>query len=84
MPSDYWTVPMIAVSTVFLVICWLTVFLRLYVRSFIVKSVGWDDWVIVLATVRTIMIECRPKTDITPRSSSLASRPVYTRLLTWN
>ncbi|GAB7340783.1 hypothetical protein MBLNU457_7155t1 [Dothideomycetes sp. NU457] len=48
---DYWTVPMIAVSAVFLAICWLTVTLRFYVRGFIAKSIGWDDWTIVLATL---------------------------------
>ncbi|CZR51053.1 uncharacterized protein PAC_00928 [Phialocephala subalpina] len=32
------------VATAFFVICTITILLRLYSRSFLVKSFGWDDW----------------------------------------
>ena len=52
--SGYDSVAMLVVSSVFICITWVTVILRFYTRQFIVKSVGWDDWLILLTTVNTL------------------------------
>lgn len=42
---------MITVAAVFLVISWISVSLRLYVRGFMIRSLGWDDWMCLLTQV---------------------------------
>ncbi|KAF1352004.1 hypothetical protein BDV97DRAFT_137031 [Delphinella strobiligena] len=54
MPSsmpDLQTVPMITVAAVFLFVSWISVSLRIYVRGFIIRSLGWDDWMCLLTQV---------------------------------
>ena len=44
--------PEVAVTaTLFLSLSWIAVSLRCYVRTFMVKSFGWDDWLSVAALV---------------------------------
>lgn len=45
---------MTSVTVVFLVISWLSVFSRTYVRGFIIHSFGWDDAIMLLAAVRVL------------------------------
>jgi hypothetical protein len=42
---------LVATSAILLFFSWLTVGLRLYTRTRIVHSVGWDDYLIVLANI---------------------------------
>lgn len=38
-------------SFVFLGFAWLVVLLRFWTRLFVVRAVGWDDWIMGLSTV---------------------------------
>lgn len=40
--------PMFQVSVAFLVLAWIAVSLRVYVRASILRSFHWDDWLILL------------------------------------
>lgn len=42
-----------AVTVTFLVLAWLTVSLRVFVRARIVKAFGLDDWLMIVSLVRT-------------------------------
>jgi hypothetical protein len=44
---------LIATSIVFLVLSWLSVFLRTYVRAIMLKGFQMDDWLMLVAQVRT-------------------------------
>jgi hypothetical protein len=37
-------------------VAWFSVILRVYVRSVMMKSFGWDDWTIMLAIVGVLRI----------------------------
>lgn len=39
------------VSIVFLIITWLVVFARAYVRGYMLRAIGWDDWTLIPAQV---------------------------------
>lgn len=41
-----------------LAIVWVSAALRVYVRSVMMRSFGWDDWTIMLATVSTSWSRC--------------------------
>jgi hypothetical protein len=41
-----------AVTGVFLALVWSTLLLRLWVRGHLLRGVGWDDWIMVLTSVR--------------------------------
>lgn len=41
--------PMFQVSVAFLVLAWIAVGLRVYVRASVLRSFHWDDWLILLA-----------------------------------
>jgi hypothetical protein len=40
----------------FLVLVWLSIFLRVYVRIFTIKAFGWDDGFLICASVRVDQI----------------------------
>ncbi|KAH0143812.1 hypothetical protein KCU67_g13387, partial [Aureobasidium melanogenum] len=40
--------PMFQVSVAFLVLAWIAVSLRVYVRAWVLRSFHWDDWLILL------------------------------------
>jgi hypothetical protein len=42
----------ITFAIVFLSIAWVTVLLRLWTRAFVVRSLWWDDWCMVMTVVR--------------------------------
>ena len=46
----------LAVAIPFLVLSWVTVGLRVYVRAGMLKSFGMDDWAMVVTLVRLIYI----------------------------
>lgn len=39
----------LAIGTTFFILAWLVVLLRIYVRAYMIKSWGIDDWVMMLA-----------------------------------
>lgn len=39
------------VAVFFLIISWIAVTFRVYVRAFMLKSFGWDDWTMALTLV---------------------------------
>jgi len=39
------------VATAFLVLTWTAVILRVYVRTVLIRSFGWDDWTIIITLV---------------------------------
>jgi len=41
--------PLLGVSVTFLLTCWISVALRLFTRTRIVKNLGADDWTIIIA-----------------------------------
>jgi hypothetical protein len=41
-----------SVTIIFLLLTWTTVSARFYTRVFILRSVGWDDWTMLMALVR--------------------------------
>jgi hypothetical protein len=47
----------LAVALVFLLLAWITVGLRVYVRAFMLRTFALDDWLIVLALVCVVMNE---------------------------
>lgn len=42
-------------------ISWIIVLLRLYVRTFVRRNLGWDDYTIVAALVSTSAVNRRPR-----------------------
>lgn len=44
----------LAVATVFFILTWLTVSLRVYTRAVMLKTWGWDDWMMVITLVSDI------------------------------
>lgn len=44
-----------AVAAAFMSVACVTVILRCYVRGWIVRAFGWDDWAMVVAMVRLIL-----------------------------
>lgn len=42
-------IPILGVTATFLASCWISVALRLFTRTRIVKNLGADDWTIILA-----------------------------------
>ena len=44
--------PMFQVSVAFLVLTWIAVSLRIYARAVVIKSFGWDDYLMLLTLVR--------------------------------
>jgi hypothetical protein len=42
------TTVMLIVAVVFLIICWTSFALRVYVRAILIRSFGWDDWSMLL------------------------------------
>lgn len=49
---------MIAISVAFLAISWTSVTLRVFVRAFMIRAFGWDDWV-MLVTLVSLATVCR-------------------------
>ncbi|CAD0106103.1 unnamed protein product [Aureobasidium uvarum] len=45
---EHTLLPMFQVSVAFLVLAWIAVTLRVYVRAFLLRSFHWDDWLILL------------------------------------
>lgn len=45
-----------AVAAAFMSVACVTVILRCYVRGWIVRAFGWDDWAMVVAMVRLIPV----------------------------
>jgi len=43
---------MIGVASAFIALSWLAVSLRVYVRGVMIRSFGWDDWLMLVALVR--------------------------------
>ena len=37
----------------FLALAWLTISLRFWVRGLLIRSIGWDDWTMLLTIVRS-------------------------------
>lgn len=48
------SVPMLVVALTFLSISWLAVSLRIYVRGYMIRAFGWDDWLMIATQV------CKP------------------------
>lgn len=44
---------MLAVSAVFLALSSVTVFARIYVRGWMIRAFGWDDWLMMVTWVST-------------------------------
>lgn len=42
------TVVMLIVAVVFLILSWISFALRVYVRAILIRSFGWDDWLMLL------------------------------------
>lgn len=42
------TVVMMIVAVVFLILSWISFALRVYVRAILLRSFGWDDWLMLL------------------------------------
>jgi hypothetical protein len=55
-PNEYIGGQVIAAAAVTFPIVLITLAFRLYSRIWIVKSPGWDDWTIILATVSEIRL----------------------------
>ncbi|KAH7346012.1 hypothetical protein BKA66DRAFT_478340 [Pyrenochaeta sp. MPI-SDFR-AT-0127] len=50
---------LIHIEIFFITISWITVALRIYVRTFIVKAFGWDDgWIIFAQLMHTMNVTC--------------------------
>lgn len=45
------SVPMLVVAIIFLSVSWLIVSLRIFVRGHMIRSFGWDDWLMIVAQV---------------------------------
>jgi hypothetical protein len=45
-----------AITVIFLVVAWLAVLARSYVRAILIRNYGWDDAVMLLAVVRYLVI----------------------------
>jgi hypothetical protein len=43
---------LVTVAVVFSALAWITVVLRLYTRTFVIRSFGWDDAMIIVTMVR--------------------------------
>lgn len=56
----------LAVATLFFVLTWVTVGLRVYVRSSLMKTWGIDDWYMVGAQVRRLPISACGDANQTP------------------
>jgi hypothetical protein len=41
------------VAIVFMTLVWTALIMRVYVRTVLIHSFGWDDWTMILAAVRT-------------------------------
>jgi hypothetical protein len=41
----------LAVGVVFIILAWITVGLRVYVRAFMLRTFALDDWLIILTSV---------------------------------
>lgn len=52
--SDYNGGQLVAISVIFLVLTYLSVLLRFFVRLFITKSFQIDDWLMLAAQVRPV------------------------------
>jgi hypothetical protein len=44
----------LAVAVVFFILSWVSVALRIYVRAFMLKSFGHDDWIMLLTLVNAV------------------------------
>ena len=42
---------MLSISAVFMSISAITIILRIYVRGFMIRSFGWDDWLMLVTWV---------------------------------
>ncbi|TGZ77567.1 hypothetical protein EX30DRAFT_293448, partial [Ascodesmis nigricans] len=50
----------VAIAIFFLVLSWLSIILRTYVRAWMLKSFGWDDWLMVFAVLTfTVYLSCQ-------------------------
>lgn len=47
--------PLIITSIVFLTVTWVSVFLRTYVRAFMLNGFQADDWLMLIGQVRTTL-----------------------------
>lgn len=50
--SEWRPAAALAFGVAFLALAWVTMSLRLWTRALIIKSLGWDDWAMLLTTVR--------------------------------
>lgn len=48
-PSSYHSEALIAIATAFLVLTITFTSLRFFVRGYMIRALGWDDWLILLA-----------------------------------
>jgi len=49
--SELKSYEMLAISAVFLALSAVTVILRVYVRGWMIRSFGWDDWLMMVTWV---------------------------------
>jgi hypothetical protein len=42
----------IGIAASFLLLAWIAVALRFYTRAFVVRNLGWDDWIMALTLVK--------------------------------
>lgn len=49
--SELKSYDMLAISAVFLALSAVTVILRVYVRGWMIRSFGWDDWLMMVTWV---------------------------------
>jgi hypothetical protein len=53
----------IVVAATFLSAAWITVLLRFWTRTFVVRALSWDDWTMALTVVGMSCIQCLSLTD---------------------
>ena len=47
------------VTGLFLALAWISVLLRVYVRAYMIRFFGWDDWLMLLSLVGFALIPVR-------------------------
>lgn len=70
------SIQLLSVALVFIILAWITVGLRVYVRGYMLRAFALDDWLMVLTLVCAIATEILGSAD-TARLSILHMRLVF-------
>ncbi|KAL1305799.1 hypothetical protein AAFC00_003962 [Neodothiora populina] len=80
------SVPMAISASVFLIASWIVVALRIYVRAYMIRSFGWDDWLMVvtqlLFTIMCALILVICSTEINYGITGEAATVIATSMVT--